>query len=135
MVKAIELIQGIGPEYGQKLSDNQCGTPAALLEKGATKKGRKELAEKTGISEAVILKLVNMADLFRVKGISSQYSELLKATGVDTVKELRNRNPTNLAAAMKEMNAEKKLCKQVPGKSMVENWVTQAKALDPKVSY
>ena len=135
MAKAIELIQGIGPEYGKLLSEANCNSPAALLKSGASKKGRKALAAQTGISETIILKLVNMADLFRIKGISSQYAELLKASGVDTVKELRNRKPENLAATMKATNAEKRLCKQVPGVSMVEAWINQAKSLDPVVTH
>ena len=76
-----------------------------------------------------------MADLFRVKGIGEEYSQLLEAAGVDTVKELRNRNAENLHAKMAEVNASKKLVRQLPYMKNVEKWIDQAKALDPKVTY
>ena len=83
----------------------------------------------------LFLRCVNMADLFRIKGVATQYAELLEAAGVDTVKELRNRNAANLAAAMKETNNEKQLTRQVPNEKMVADWVAQAKKLDPIVTY
>lgn len=135
MSKTIEAIEGIGPSKGKKLRACGCTSVAKLLDAGATKKGRAKLASESGIAESVILKAVNQADLFRVKGIASQYAELLEAAGVDTVKELRNRNVANLAGKMAEVNATKKLVRQVPSDSMVEKWVSQAKELPPKVSY
>ncbi|NKB77618.1 MAG: DUF4332 domain-containing protein [Gammaproteobacteria bacterium] len=135
MTKSLQLLEGVGPKHAEALRAHKCHSPKQLLEQGATKKGRKEIAEKTGIGESVILRFVNMADLFRIKGVSSQYAELLKEAGVDTVKELRNRNPANLTTAMKETNEKKKVCRQVPSQSMVEAWVTQAKSLDAVVTY
>ncbi len=135
MAKSIEAIEGIGPAYGAKLRNIGCSSPAKLLKDGANPKGRKAIAEKAGISESIILRCVNMADLFRVKGVATQYAELLEAAGVDTVKELRNRNPGNLTEAMQKTNAEKKLVRQVPSLKMVENWVAQAKQMDPMVTY
>jgi len=135
MSKTIESIEGIGPTYGKKLRAAGCSSVSKLLEMGATRKGRKQLAEACGIDEKRILKAVNMADLFRIKGIGTQYSELLEAAGVDTVKELRNRNVANLTVKMNEVNAEKKLVRQVPSESMVGVWVSQAKELPPMVSY
>ena len=135
MAKSIEAIEGIGPKYGAKLRAVKCSSPAQLLKDGATRKGRKSIAEKTGIPDSIILRCVNMADLFRVKGVATQYAELLEAAGVDTVKELRNRNAANLTAAMKTTNDAKRLCRQVPSEKMVTNWIKQAKSLDPKVTY
>lgn len=135
MAKSIEAIEGIGPTYGSKLRSIGCSSPAKLLKDGATRAGRKAIAEKADISESIILRCVNMADLFRVKGVATQYAELLEAAGVDTVKELRNRNAANLTEAMQKTNAEKKLVRQVPSLKMVENWVTQAKSMDPIVTY
>lgn len=131
----IEEIEGIGPTYGAKLSDSGVTTTAALLKQAGSSKGRKALAESTGISEKNILTWVNLADLMRIKGIGKQFSELLEAAGVDTVKELRNRNATNLAAKMAEVNAEKKLTRAVPAESMVARWVEAAKSMDPAVTY
>ncbi len=135
MSKSIEAIEGIGPAYGAKLRKAGCSSPAKLLKDGATPKGRKALEEKTGISRSIILRCVNMADLFRIKGVASQYAELLEAAGVDTVKELRNRNAENLAQKMKEVNATKRLCKMVPSAKMVNGWIKQAKKLKPAISY
>ena len=110
-------------------------TTNGLLKAGATKKGRAELAEKSGISETLILEWVNLADLMRIKGIGEEYSDLLEEAGVDTVKELRNRRPENLHKAMLETNAQKKLVRRPPSLSEVESWVAQAKELPPVVSY
>ena len=134
MAQKIEEIEGIGPVYGEKLSSNGIKTVEDLLEAGATRTGRSKLAEATGISEKSILTWVNMADLFRIKGIGPQFAELLEAAGVDTVKELRNRNAQNLHAKLVEVQAEKKITRAVPGLSQVEDLIEQAKALPPKVT-
>jgi predicted flap endonuclease-1-like 5' DNA nuclease len=131
----VEDIEGVGPVYKEKLETADVTTVEGLLEAGADKKGRKALAEKTEIDEKLILKWVNHADLFRINGVAGQYAELLEASGVDTVKELRNRVPANLAAKMAEVNAEKNLTNKVPSETQVEKWVEEAKSLDPKVSH
>ena len=123
MAQKIEEIEGIGPVYGEKLSSNGIKTVEDLLEAGATRTGRSKLAEATGISEKSILTWVNMADLFRIKGIGPQFAELLEAAGVDTVKELRNRNAQNLHAKLVEVQAEKKITRAVPGLSQVEDFI------------
>ena len=103
---------------------------------GCNPTGRKELVEATGLDASLILTWVNMADLFRIKGIGGEYAELLKKSGVDTVKELRNRNPENLLAKMTEVNSEgRPLVRALPSLSMVQFWVTLAKELDPMVTY
>ncbi|WP_194974625.1 DUF4332 domain-containing protein [Aquiflexum lacus] len=135
MSKTITMIEGIGPVYKEKLANAGISTVEALLSKGASKKGRKEIAEASGIGEGVILDWVNMADLFRVNGIASQFAELLKAAGVDTVKELRTRNPENLHKALTETNETKKLTRTVPALSKVEDFINQAKHLDPVVTH
>jgi len=135
MAKSIEAIEGIGPTYGAKLREIGCSSPAKLLKAGADRQGRKQIAEKSGISDSIVLRCVNMADLFRIKGVATQYAELLEAAGVDTVKELRNRNAVNLTEAMKNTNAEKKLVRLVPSLKSVEKWVEQAKSLPPVVTY
>ncbi|ARU41713.1 ferredoxin [Armatimonadetes bacterium Uphvl-Ar1] len=131
----IKDIEGIGPAYGEKLEAAGVKTDSALLEQGASKKGRQELAEKTGISETHILNWVNRADLARIKGIGSEYADLLEAAGVDSVPELGQRNAANLHAKMTEVNAEKNLVRSLPSESMVEGWVEQAKGLDRVVTH
>lgn len=132
----IEDIEGIGTTYGEKLRDVGISTVEKLLEKGCNKKGRKALAEATGIDASLILKWVNMADLYRVRGIGSEYAELLEKAGVDTVKELRNRNPANLHKKMAEVNAAgRPLVRLLPGLKRVEAWVSHAKQLAPMVTY
>lgn len=131
----ITEIEGIGTTYGEKLKDANVNTVQALLEKGCNKTGRKELAAATGIDESLILSWVNFADLFRIRGIGSEYSQLLEKAGVDSVKELRNRKPENLHAKLVEINESHKLVRQLPGLSIVESWVDQAKELEPKITY
>lgn len=131
----IEEIEGIGPSYGAKLKAAGINSTKALLKACAKKSGRKKVADDTGISEKMILEWTNLADLMRIKGIGKQFSELLEAAGVDTVKELRNRNPGNTAVKMAEVNAEKKLTRAVPAESMVADWVAQAKSMDPIIEY
>lgn len=135
MSKPIKNIEGIGPKYAEILNQNGIKTTMHLLQTGSDRQGRKQLCDKTQISEKNILRWVNMCDLFRIKGVAGQYSELLEAAGVDTVKELRNRNAENLAEKMAEVNKEKKLCRSAPSKKSISDWVEQAKTLDPMVTY
>lgn len=128
-------IEGIGPAYAEKLKEAGIKTVEGLLEAGKSKKGRQTLAETTGIDEKRILTWVNHADLFRIKGVASQFAELLEAAGVDTVKELRNRNAENLQAKMEEVNAEKKLTRVVPSLKQVTDFIEQAKGLEPMVTH
>lgn len=131
----IEHIEGIGDSYGAKLRANGITTTKALLKACADRKGRGATAKETGLDEARLLKWANMADLMRIKGVGRQYAELLEAAGVDTVKELRNRNAVNLASKMAEINTAKKLTRAIPAEKMVEGWVEQAKTMPPAISY
>ena len=128
-------IQGIGPVYAEKLTAVGIETVDQLLEKGKDAKGRKALEEETGIRHDLILTWVNHADLFRIKGVGPQFSELLEASGVDTVKELRNRNAANLAAKLLEVNEAKHLCKRTPVEKEVQKFIDLAKELEPAVTY
>jgi len=128
-------IEGIGPFYEEKLRAINIRSVKSLRERGATRKGRKEIAESAGIDGKLILRWVNAADLYRVRGVGSEYSELLEKAGVDTVKELRNRNPENLHAKMVEVNDASKLVRKVPSLSMVKSWVEFAKTLEPMITY
>ncbi|MEN6308296.1 MAG: DUF4332 domain-containing protein [Anaerohalosphaeraceae bacterium] len=131
----IEDVEGIGPSYGEKLRSAGINNTDQLLKAGKTKKGRAELAEKTGISESLILKWVNMVDLYRINGIGSEYSELLEAAGVDTVKELKHRVASNLTQKITEVNTQKNLTRRVPTESVVAGWIEQAKQLPAGVEY
>ncbi len=135
MAKQIEDIEGIGASLGTSLRDAGVNTVDNLLQAACDKEGRAKLAEKTQITEARLLRWVNMADLFRIKGVSGQYAELLEGAGVDTVKELQHRNAENLAAKMSEVNTEKSLVRQTPSVKVVASWVEQAKTLTPKITH
>jgi predicted flap endonuclease-1-like 5' DNA nuclease len=135
MATKIAEIEGVGPVYAEKLASAGIKSVEALLENGASKAGRKKIAEESGIDESKILKWVNHADLFRIKGVGPEFAELLEAAGVDTVKELRNRNAANLHAKLEEVQEEKKLTRVVPALSKVEDFIEQAKALPPVVTY
>jgi predicted flap endonuclease-1-like 5' DNA nuclease len=128
-------IEGIGEAYSAKLTAAGITSIENLLESCCEKKGRKELADKTGISEKLVLNWVNRADLARIKGVSTQYADLLECAGVDTVPELAQRNVENLHAKMVAVNEEKNLVRQVPSASQVEAWVTQAKVLPRVINY
>ena len=131
----ISGIEGIGNIYAQKLTDIGIATVEALLEQGANRKGRKEIAEKAGIAEKMVLKWVNRADLARIKGIGEEYADLLELAGVDTVHEIGKRNAEILYFKIEEVNAKKKLVNQLPEQSKVEDWIKQAKGLDRVVTY
>ena len=128
-------IEGVGDVYAQKLIEAGINTVDELLDRCAAPKGRKELAEATGISDKLILRWTNHADLFRIKGIGPQFAELLEAAGVDTVKELRHRVAANLAAKLIEVNDEKHLTRAVPVEKELQRMIDQAKELEPRVSY
>jgi len=128
-------IEGIGHVYAGKLRRVGIKTTGRLLKVAATRQGRKNLSERTGISEKLILEWVNLADLMRIKGIGEEYGDLLEEAGVDTVKELRNRRPHNLYQALIETNVKKHLVRRLPSRRAVESWITQAKTLPPVLTY
>ena len=128
-------IEGIGPAYKKKLKAVGVHTTETLLEVGGTPKGRKELAEKTGIGDALILEWVNLSGHYRVKGGGSEYPDLLEEAGVDTIVELSKRVGKNLFEKMVEVNEKKKLVRKMPTEAQVTDWVAQAKKLPRKVSY
>lgn len=131
----IEDIEGIGPVVGEKFRAAGVKDTDSLLKNALTTRQRKTLAEQTGLSEARILKFANMADLYRISGVGSEYSELLEASGVDTVPELAMRNAANLTQAMATVNQEKKLTRQVPTEAEVSKWIEQAKTLPRMIEH
>lgn len=135
LMPKITEIEGIGEVFATKLKDLGITTTEQLLEAGATRKDRDQLAEKSGISPKLILKWINRADLFRVKGIGQEYSDLLEAAGVDTVVELGTRNADNLYAKLVEINSSKNLVRKLPSLEVVKDWIEQAKKLPRKVEY
>jgi predicted flap endonuclease-1-like 5' DNA nuclease len=128
-------VEGIGEVYAQKLAKAGIANTNAFLRLCCDRTGRGRVARETGISETLILKWANLADLMRIKGIGPQYSELLEAAGVDTVKELRHRNAGNLAAKMKEVREEKRLTRVAPGASMIERWIAEAQRTEPLITH
>ena len=128
-------IEGIGPVFAVKLKEAGVRSTAGLLKRGGNSKGRKELAYAINIEESKILKWVNHADLFRIRGIGSEYSELLEAAGVDTVPELRQRNAASLYETLVRTNEEKKLVRKLPTADQVAEWVAQAKSLPRVIEY
>lgn len=135
MAYKIDTIEGVGAVYAEKLIAVGIKTVEQLLQKCATPKGRQDLQAATEISDKLILKWTNHADLMRIKGVGGQFAELLEAAGVDTVKELKHRVATNLKAKMEEVNAEKNLVNRVPAVKELEKMIAQAKELTPAVTY
>ena len=135
MAYKIEEIEGIGPTFGAKL--NQAGIKSTddFLNICCDPKGRKKVSDETEITSKLILKWANLADLMRINGIGPQFSELLEASGVDTVKELRHRNAENLTAKMAEVNAEKNLAKTSPAAGVVADWIEKSKNTEPKITF
>jgi len=134
MAKIVD-VEGVGTKYADKLIKAGIATTDALLKAGATPKVRKALAEKTGIGDALILKWVNHVDLYRIKGVGSEYSELLEAAGVDTIPELAQRKAGNLTQKIVAVNQEKKLVRKLPVESQVADWIEQAKKLPRVITY
>ncbi|WP_309719368.1 DUF4332 domain-containing protein [Armatimonas sp.] len=129
---SIEEIEGVGPGYAAKLAEAEVTSIESLLSVGGDAKGRAALTKATGISEKLILKWVNHADLCRLNGVGPQTAELLEAAGVDSVAELAQRNAANLAVKLDEVNASKNLVNRVPNEGTLATWIEQAKTL-PKV--
>ncbi len=132
---SLQKIEGIGVRNARQLAKAGVRSVEALLEKGSTPRGRKELEEATGISAGRILEWVNRADLFRVKGVGEEYADLLEAAGVDTVPELARRSPQKLMQRLEEVNQEKKLVRRLPAETVVARWVEAAKQLPRKIRY
>ncbi|MGC9346757.1 MAG: DUF4332 domain-containing protein [Anaerolineae bacterium] len=128
-------IEGIGEVYAQKLAQARIGSTQALLERAATPQGRAEIAKEAGVTEHQILEWANQADLMRVPGIGAEYADLLEAAGVDTVRELAQRNAENLHAKLKEVNAAHHLTRRVPGVSRIRAWIETAESLPCAIEY
>jgi hypothetical protein len=135
MYYSIIDIREIEPAIAEKLKAQRIRTTARLLESAKSVRGRQRLAETVGVPESTILKWANLADRMRIKGIGEEYASLLAAVGVDTVRELKYRNPKNLAKAMAEANAKRKLVRFLPSEKAVEKWIERAKVLQLKISY
>ena len=128
-------IEGIGPAVAYRLKGLRIRTTARYLEIAKNPRGRKTLAAKTGVDATRILKWANLADMMRIKGVGEEYSELLEAAGVETVRELKHRNPKNLAQAMQAANARKKLVRLLPSEKAIAKWIERANALPLKITY
>ena len=134
-MQKISNVEGIGRVYATRLANIGVSTFEALLKRGASKKGRKNIADKCGIPEDDILRCVKKADLARIKGIGSQYADLLEVVGVDSVPKLAQRKAGNLHNKMMEVNAEENVVSQLPAEPKVKDWVKQAQELDKVVTY
>jgi predicted flap endonuclease-1-like 5' DNA nuclease len=128
-------IEGIGKVYVEKLKAAGVATAEALLKMGSTPKGRKEIAEKSGIGDGLILEWVNHVDLFRINGVGSEYADLLEEAGVDTIPELAQRKAENLYEKMVAVNQQKKLVRKLPTQSQVAGWIVQAKQMPRMITY
>jgi hypothetical protein len=128
-------IEGIDGEVAATLKSAGIRSTERLLEAARTVKGRKALAEKTGFGEKQLLCWANVADRMRIKGISKEYAELLQAAGVDTVKELKYRNPANLVKAMSEANMKRKMVRLLPSEKLVCRWIENAQKLTLMITY
>ena len=135
MAYLLTAITGIGPEMAARLRAHDIRTTAELLEAGKTFKARKTLAAALGTDEQTVLRWTNLADRMRLKGVREPYAELLREAGVDTVKELKYRNPEKLAAAMAAANRRRKLVQLLPKEKRIAGWIAQAKTLPPKITY
>jgi hypothetical protein len=135
MAYPVTEIDDIGAEEAAVLKKVGIRTGAALLEAAKSSKGRRDLAAKTGIDEKRLLKWANCADRMRIKGIGDDYSQLVRAAGVDTVRELKHRNAKKLTEAMRNANAKRKLVDFLPSEKSVARWIEHAKKLPIKISY
>jgi predicted flap endonuclease-1-like 5' DNA nuclease len=135
MSYSIAELDPLHPGIAAKLRSFGIRTTTKLLEAAKDPKGRKSLSERTGLSAQCLLRVANFADKMRIKGIGEEYAELLEAAGVDTVRELKYRNPANLAKRMAEVNKQLKLVRAPPSEKVVVRWIETAKKLPIKISY
>lgn len=131
----ISKLDGISPDIAAIFKSVGIRTTSKLLEAAKNPKGRKVLAVKTGFDEKRILRWANMADRMRLTGLGKEYAVLLRVVGVDTVRELKYRNPANLAKALSEANKKRKLVRLLPSEQAVGRWIEQAKKLPLKITY
>lgn len=132
---SIDELGGISVPSARRLRQSRVRTTEALLKRGRTRRGRRQLAEETGHTERQILQWVNRADLMRVKGVGGEYADLLEASGVDTVKELRRRNATSLTRKMMQVNDDRKLVRRLPTEGMVSRWISLATETEPVIKH
>ncbi len=130
----VEHIEGIGRGYGAKLREAGISTTADLLRAAGSRQRRRELARRTGIEEGRLAKWVAMADFMRIKGVGSQYAELLEAIGLRTVRQLRGERVETLESRMMEVNGEGRVTRSLPARKTIARWIAQAKSLPPAVS-
>lgn len=130
----VEDIEGIGPVNATILQQAGITDTVTLLARCSDSSGRNQVIAATGLSESRLLKWVNMADLMRISGVGSEFSELLEAAGVDTITELRRRKAEYLAAMMEQINLTRNLTRTVPSVTQVQTWIEQAKTLEPTIS-
>src|SRR5215470_12217306 len=127
MPASISELVGLEPSFAIKMKSVGIRTTEKLLETARSLKGRQMLAEKTDIDQVQLLRVANLIDRMRIKGVGQEYAELLAAVGVVTVKELRYRNPTRLAEAMAKTNGKRKLVRVLPSEHTVERWIDHAR--------
>jgi hypothetical protein len=135
MPYAIADLQTLDPSAVSRLKDIGIRTTDKFLESARTPRGRRLLSEQIGCDERRILRWANLVDRMRIKGIGEDYAGLLEAAGVDTVRELKYRNPQRLAQAMADVNKNRKLVRLLPSEKAVERWVEAARTLPLKISY
>lgn len=132
---SIAAIESMDQRDATKLRKAGVRTTDALLKTAATRTGRRRLAKQADLSESDILSWVNRADLMRIKGVGSEYADLMEAAGVDTIRELRRRNPERLLTAMADMNVRRRLIRRLPTNGMVAGWIEAAKEIEPLVTH
>ena len=135
MPNKIGEVEKIGTKYAKGLQEIGVQTTDDLLKEAGAPQGRKQLADRIGVEPRMVLEWVNRADLMRIKGIGTEYSDLLEESGVDSTKELAGRVPANLWGKMDEINKTKHLVQRVPPTKTVEEWVSEAKKLTPMVTH
>jgi predicted RecB family nuclease len=135
MSYSISAIEDIGADEAEALKSIGIRTTEKLLEAAKSPKGRKLLATQTELNEKRLLRWANIADKLRIRGMGREYAGLLCEVGVDTVKELRYRNPARLAKSMAEANKRRKLVRFLPSEKLVRRWVEHARRLPQKITY
>jgi predicted flap endonuclease-1-like 5' DNA nuclease len=131
----IEDVEGIGPAFAAKLREAGVRTTDELLQRGGSRRGRDELEAATGVSHNQILEWTNHADLYRIKGVGSEYADLPEAAGVDSVAELAQRNAKNLSETFGELDAARNTVRNIPSEAIVAGWIEEAKSLPRMVEY
>jgi len=128
MANLIKSLPFIGRKYRVMLKKAKITTTGEILEHGICRTSRGNLANELGISERLIFKWVNLADLLRVKGIGKRYLKLLDKIGIGNLNKLSKQDSDNILQKINSLDQEDlKKIKRKPSKKTIRRWIEESR--------